>query len=189
MGYFQLTLWHRRVISAMRAEGASVRETARTLRCAPSTVSRELERNRLGGMYDPHTAQRLAEARKRLGGTFRPGRYRSVWERLRSRTVQYRIMPRTHVAWFSDTKTYRRIRSGKASFFSMRRPRSLSLFRLADKPRHYRQMTALGLLLLEWYRERRARRTKVKTASIAKFSETSSPVNNTYPEPALDLAG
>lgn len=61
-----LSLKERMVIADALLAGESVRSIARTLDRSPSTISREIQRNRdgEGGAYRPHAAQDLADARR-----------------------------------------------------------------------------------------------------------------------------
>ena len=64
------------VIADLRRTGATVRTIGAELGRAPSTIARELSRNRDGaGRYRPLAAQQLAVARRR-----RPGRHRLGWD-------------------------------------------------------------------------------------------------------------
>ena len=72
-------------IADLRREGVGVREIARRLGRAPSTISRELRRNRTGGRrpgYRPFEAHRLRVCPSRLGvatGASRPTTSCAVW--------------------------------------------------------------------------------------------------------------
>jgi IS30 family transposase len=89
----RLTLAEREEIACLRAAGAGVRAIARELGRDPSTVSRELARNRgPRGPYRASTAQQRADAGARAGGRARPARL-AVNLRLR-REVQTRLEQR-----------------------------------------------------------------------------------------------
>ena len=60
-----LTLEERELIAYRRAAGGSRRAIAEELGRSPSTISRELWRNRSRGEYFPSRAQRQAEQRRR----------------------------------------------------------------------------------------------------------------------------
>jgi transposase, IS30 family len=60
-----LSMEERKRISELREQGFSRGQMARALGRAKSTLSRELERNRLGCLYDPVLAQQKSEARRR----------------------------------------------------------------------------------------------------------------------------
>ena len=84
-GYEQLSLDDRCEIARLCAEGRSIRQIAATLDRAPSTISRELKRNRgreLG--YQPGYAQQQAKARRWVGSRLErePTLRRAVLERL-----------------------------------------------------------------------------------------------------------
>ena len=64
MSYQQLTEGKRYQISVLLAEGLSQSMTARKLGVHPSTISRELRRNRQGDDYVPDVPQQLSQARK-----------------------------------------------------------------------------------------------------------------------------
>jgi len=66
MQYHQITSGERYAIAALRRRGLSLRAIARDLRRAPSTLSRELARNRSSqGRYTPTKAESYAHARRR----------------------------------------------------------------------------------------------------------------------------
>ena len=68
MGYRQLGEDERLQIALLQAQGASVRQIAAALDRAPSTVARELKRNRSpAGKYLPGYAQQAAHARRWCG--------------------------------------------------------------------------------------------------------------------------
>lgn len=60
----RLNLHERYRINALHAAGMSLRAIAVSLDRAPSTISRELRRNRVGRSYDPERAQALSELRQ-----------------------------------------------------------------------------------------------------------------------------
>ena len=70
MSYQQLTEGKRYQISVLLAEGLSQSMIARKLDVHPSTISRELRRNRQGDAYVPDVAQQLAQARKAKAGKY-----------------------------------------------------------------------------------------------------------------------
>ena len=66
--YQQLQPEDRVTIASMCQRGCSVRAMARTLQRAPSTVTRELERNTLAGVpYGSLLAQQACQPRQRTG--------------------------------------------------------------------------------------------------------------------------
>jgi IS30 family transposase len=66
MQYRQITSGERYAIAALRRQGLSLRAIARDLRRAPSTLSREVARNRSSqGRYTPTKADSYAHARRR----------------------------------------------------------------------------------------------------------------------------
>lgn len=65
MSYQHLNLNEREVIQAMRREGCSLREIGEELGRPAGTISRELRRNSDCGFYGPHTAQQMADDRRR----------------------------------------------------------------------------------------------------------------------------
>ncbi len=65
MSYEQLNEAERKVIKKKLVEGKSLREIGRFLSRAPSTIKRELDRNRSSFWYNPHEAQKKAESRKK----------------------------------------------------------------------------------------------------------------------------
>jgi IS30 family transposase len=66
MQYHQITSRERYAIAALRRQGLSLRAIARDLRRSPSTLSRELARNRSSqGRWTPTTADSYAYARRR----------------------------------------------------------------------------------------------------------------------------
>lgn len=60
-----LSMVERKRISELRAAGYSRRQMAQVLARSKSTISREIERNRLGCLYDAEVAQRKAQERRR----------------------------------------------------------------------------------------------------------------------------
>jgi transposase, IS30 family len=83
--YEQLSLEDRCTIARLQAEGRSVRQIAAALDRAPSTISRELKRNRAGAAaYKPGYAQEQTRARRWTGSRLeRQGELRqAVLERL-----------------------------------------------------------------------------------------------------------
>lgn len=62
-GYLRMSLAEREELSIRYAQGRSLRSIARELHRSPSTISRELARNRTGCYYRAVTAQRKAQRR------------------------------------------------------------------------------------------------------------------------------
>lgn len=62
-GYLRMSLAEREELSIQYAQGRSLRSIARELHRSPSTISRELARNRTGFYYRAVTAQRKAQRR------------------------------------------------------------------------------------------------------------------------------
>ncbi|WFU58859.1 IS30 family transposase [Bradyrhizobium pachyrhizi] len=84
--YKQLSLDDRCEIACLSANGSSVRQIAAALDRSPSTVSRELRRNRGSQVgYKPNYAQHQMRARRWTGGRLErePGLRRAVLQRLR----------------------------------------------------------------------------------------------------------
>ena len=63
--YQQLTQGLRYQISALRKTGMTLRAIAKEIGAHYSTISRELNRNSTGGVYDPAVAQQVSDTRKR----------------------------------------------------------------------------------------------------------------------------
>jgi len=63
--YVQLTIEERAVIKVQYDQGCRLRTIARSLHRDPSTISRELKRNRVSGHYHPAQAHQWATKRKR----------------------------------------------------------------------------------------------------------------------------
>lgn len=83
MPYQQLTTEERCDVYALRKAGFSLREIAGSLGRSPSTISRELRRNRGGRGYRPIQAQRLARERRHRARSGRmPKMSGSVCERV-----------------------------------------------------------------------------------------------------------
>ncbi len=118
-GYSRLTDQERFYIKIRRADGVSIRDVARELGHAASTVSRELRRNALpDGGYCPVNAGRQARHRRWLGGLGRRSDERAhafrlacsdAAERERHMTASasptravIRVLPR--MVWFSKRK-------------------------------------------------------------------------------------
>ena len=79
MSYTHLTAFERGQVQALLQEGKGVRAISRVLKRAPSCISRELRRNRVGGVYSAERAQQRYRARRR---ECRPGRkldHRPLW--------------------------------------------------------------------------------------------------------------
>jgi IS30 family transposase len=88
MGYHQLTQDERYSIARMRARGHSRREIAHSLGRSPSTIGRELWRNRSvhDGFYRPSKAQSKAMARRsrtRKKSQFRPQEWAKILAQLK----------------------------------------------------------------------------------------------------------
>lgn len=85
-GYEQLSLEDRCEIARLQAEGRSIRQIAANLDRAPSTISRELKRNRGVHAYKAGYAQDQTKARRWTGSRLErePGLRRTVLERLAS---------------------------------------------------------------------------------------------------------
>src|SRR3954462_2247608 len=66
-GYQQLSLDDRCAIAQLQAAGRSVRQIAAALDRAPSTISREIRRNRGKSAYKPTFAQQQTQARRWTG--------------------------------------------------------------------------------------------------------------------------
>ena len=65
MSYKHITMEERACIKKMKSEGSSIRAIAKYLDRSPSTISREIKRNKgRNGVYHPVTAQRLYFERK-----------------------------------------------------------------------------------------------------------------------------
>src|ERR1051325_8390796 len=83
--YGQLSLEDRCEIARLSANGSSIRQIAAALDRSPSTISRELNRNRGRQVgYKPSYAQQQARARRWTGSRLErePGLRRAVIERL-----------------------------------------------------------------------------------------------------------
>jgi IS30 family transposase len=82
--YQQLSLEERCTIARLQAEGRSIRKIAAALHRSPSTISREIERNRGSDRYKPGFAHEQAQVRRWTGSRLEnePGLRRAVLERL-----------------------------------------------------------------------------------------------------------
>ncbi|BDD08298.1 hypothetical protein FUAX_07300 [Fulvitalea axinellae] len=149
-GYTHLNIYERKVIENSRTMGWSIRRIAEFIERSPSTVSRELERNTaIHGVYLSAEAHDLARARNRLYGAHRNPKRGLIYPP----RCQYGKILRTHVAWYSDTEVYIRIRTNWPSAFF--RTRATSIFKLDDKPYHYSETVELFSLLAEHNRWRK----------------------------------
>jgi len=86
MSYRQLTLQKRYHISALRKSGISQKAIAKEVGVHPSTISRELKRNSIGGIYDAERAQietTLRHRKKKKRGAWTPAIERYVREKLK----------------------------------------------------------------------------------------------------------
>src|SRR5215207_11559085 len=83
--YEQLSLEDRCEIARLQADGRSLRQIAAALDRAPSTISREIKRNRSKLAYKPGSAQERTQARRWSGSRLEhdPDLRRTVLERLR----------------------------------------------------------------------------------------------------------
>ena len=84
--YEQLSLEERCEISRLQAEGHSIQQIAANLDRSPSTISRELKRNRGAQTYKPGYAQEKTKARRWRGSRLsrEPLLRRAVLQRLAS---------------------------------------------------------------------------------------------------------
>jgi IS30 family transposase len=82
--YDQLSLEDRCEISRLQAEGRSIRKIAAALDRAPSTIAREIGRNRGAETYKPSYAQEQTQARRWSGSRLEhdPDLRRAVLKRL-----------------------------------------------------------------------------------------------------------
>src|SRR5438045_3783285 len=82
--YQQLSLEDRCEIARLQAAGRSLRQIAAALDRAPSTISREIRRNRSKLAYKPSSAQERTQARRWSGSCLEhdPDLRRAVVERL-----------------------------------------------------------------------------------------------------------
>jgi len=82
--YEQLSLEERCEIARLQAEGCSIRQIAANLDRAPSTIAREIKRNRAAQSYKPVFAQEQTQARRWTGSRLErePVLRRAVLERL-----------------------------------------------------------------------------------------------------------
>jgi IS30 family transposase len=82
--YDQLSLEDRCAIARLQAEGASLRQIAAALHRAPSTIAREIRRNRARDGYQPTFAHEQRQARRWAGSRLDrdPALRRAVLERL-----------------------------------------------------------------------------------------------------------
>ena len=110
MAHQHLTLSEREMIAHLVAAGESLREIARTLARSPSTISRELRRNRQrSGFYSPHLAQQQCRLRRGLANEGRGGRLenaalrRYVVDRLRRYWSPEQISGRLPVDYPDDS--------------------------------------------------------------------------------------
>ncbi|BDD10508.1 hypothetical protein FUAX_29400 [Fulvitalea axinellae] len=152
MGYYtRLNIYERLFISDTHKAGWSVRRIAEGIDRSPSTVSRELERNRCRGAYEPHLAHTLAVARVHWRASGRRPNGKTLICNL---TGKYRhIFPRVFVAWLSDTQKHYRnpwrpLVGGRITY------RMASLFKLSEKPIHYRRMLEALLFMMAQRKER-----------------------------------
>jgi len=83
--YHRLTVENRIIIQTLRKEGRSIRRIAARLGCHPSSVSRELRRNRSRKGYRPKKAQAKADRRARLKAAARRKVTQGMWEYAKAR--------------------------------------------------------------------------------------------------------
>ena len=86
--YHRLTLEKRIIIRTLRKEGRSCRYIAGRLGCAPSTVSRELARNRSRKGYRPKKAQAKADWRARRKAAARHKLTPVMWEHIKAKMCE-----------------------------------------------------------------------------------------------------
>ena len=87
-GYHRLTGEYRIKIETLRKEGLSVRATAQRLGCAPSTVSRELKRNKGKRGYRAKKAQSRADYRARAKAERRRKITPEMWADAKARLAE-----------------------------------------------------------------------------------------------------
>jgi len=80
MSYTHLTAFERGQIQALLEEGRSVNHIARGLRRSPSTVSREMRRNRTPHGYDAQKAQQRYQTRRKDCRPARKLEHRPMWD-------------------------------------------------------------------------------------------------------------
>src|SRR5579883_2778415 len=101
-GYRQLSLEERCEIARLQADGASLRQIAAALDRSPSTISRELQRNRSKAGYKPAYAHQQSAALVGLAPRARdraaPRRARPPRPRLVARTGRRPPRPRSRTA-------------------------------------------------------------------------------------------
>lgn len=86
--YHRLTVENRIIIQTLRKEGRSRRYIAEYLGCAPSTVSRELTRNKSRKGYRPKKAQSKADWRVRQKAAARHKLTPEMWEHIKARMCE-----------------------------------------------------------------------------------------------------
>ena len=86
--YHRLTVENRIIIQTLRKEGRSRRYIAEYLGCAPSTVSRELTRNKSRKGYRPKKAQSKADWRARQKAAARHKLTPGMWEHIKAKMCE-----------------------------------------------------------------------------------------------------
>ncbi|BDD11593.1 hypothetical protein FUAX_40250 (plasmid) [Fulvitalea axinellae] len=118
--YKRLSESERREIANMKCYGFSIREIAEFIERSPSTVSREIRCNSIGGNYCANLAHSLYMARKRL--------YAICFRRKRRHVFGFgdpdRI-PRNEIAWLSDLSRYMRFGRKFSRFPQKKKSRSI----------------------------------------------------------------
>lgn len=116
MGCPHLTATERESILCLRAQGYGIRKIAETLNRSPSTISRELQRNLVKGIYSAHEAGKLYRLRRK--------RCRPAFK-LEDKELQSLLQARLEEGWspeqikgresleVSVTTIYRAVKSGQ----------------------------------------------------------------------------
>ncbi|BDD07901.1 hypothetical protein FUAX_03330 [Fulvitalea axinellae] len=136
--YRHLSALERHIIHDMELFGFSIRKIAQTINRSPSTVSRELHRNRVTFKYGycPRLANELYTARKRVYASC----YRTYGKPYKWRYVAGERFSRNETAWLSDLVNYSRnkpdifSRRGKKKAFSFHSDWRLKKFTFEDLP-------------------------------------------------------
>jgi transposase, IS30 family len=115
MSYQHLTTFERARIETLKAEGKSLRDIAKRLNRSPSTISRELNRNKDKGVYQSEKAHKTYQSRREKCG--HPGKWsfelaKTVNKKLRATWSPEQIVGRLFQGVLSFKTIYRWIYEG-----------------------------------------------------------------------------
>ncbi|BDD10991.1 hypothetical protein FUAX_34230 [Fulvitalea axinellae] len=170
--YRHLDFFERLIIHNLNLDGYSLRKIAKTINRAPSTVSRELRRNKAGDKYLPEIAESLYTARKRLYAICFRRPARRGW-----RYVPGERFPRNQIAWLSDLSKYMRL--GKKTLPKRYKEKAPALYaHWSQKPYNFSDLPYYEWILTLEDKSGKHRKTVDKTAVAEKTKQKTPPKTN-----------